>query len=156
MGATAERLAEAVAGWRLQLPEAHGHLIGAAVAALVDGCESEAVAELAGSEADNPFVIDDAIERAILEVGFGPFLEADLGVLATRRFARDVCDGRLDERELTRWVHARFHHEADADILNRLAELDDEFDIAYGEREIGRVRTSVREAAADLLREGVS
>lgn len=88
-------------------------------------------------------------------MGLGPLLEADLGVVATRRFARDVCDGRLGERELPRWVHERFHHEADADILNRLAELDDEFDVAYGEREIGRVRTSVREAAVELLREGV-
>jgi hypothetical protein len=153
---TSERLAEAVAGWRLHLPEAHGYLIDTAVAAVVDGCESEAVAELAGSEPDNPFVIDAAIERAIADLGLGPLLEADLGVVATRRFARDLCDGRLDERELTRWVHARFGHEAEADILNRLSELDDEFDIADGRLEVGRVRESVREAAEALLRDGVS
>ncbi|MGV3713939.1 hypothetical protein [Pseudolysinimonas sp.] len=155
MVSTNERLAEAVAGWRLQLPEAHRYLIEAAVAAVVDECESEAVAELAGSELDNPFLIDAAIERAIPEAGLGPLLHGDLGVVATRRFARDVRDGRLNERELTRWVHARFGHEAEADILNRLSELDDEFDIADGEREVSRVRADVREAAEQLLREGV-
>lgn len=140
----------------MQLPEAHQHLIDTAVAALVDGCESTAVAKLAGSETDNPFVIDEAIERAVSDLHLGPLLDADLGVVATRRFARDVRDGRLDERELTRWVHTRFHHEADAEILNRLAELDDDFNIASGVREIEHVRTSVREAAVELLGEGVS
>jgi hypothetical protein len=140
----------------LQLPEAHQHLIDTAVAALVDGCESTAVAKLAGSESDNPFVVDETIEHAISELNLGQLLDADLGVVATRRFARDVCDGRLDERELTRWVHARFHHEAEAEILNRLAVLDDDFDLAYGERQIERVRNSVREAAVELLGEGVS
>lgn len=140
----------------MQLPEAHQHLIDTAVAALVDGCESTAVAKLAGSESDNPFVVDETIEHAISELNLGQLLDADLGVVATRRFARDVCDGRLDERELTRWVHARFHHEAEAEILNRLAVLDDDFDLAYGERQIERVRNSVREAAVELLGEGVS
>jgi hypothetical protein len=140
----------------LQLPEAHQHLIDTAVAALVDGCESTAVAKLAGSESDNPFVVDETIEHAISELNLGQLLDADLGVVATRRFARDVCDGRLDEHELTRWVHARFHHEAEAEILNRLAVLDDDFDLAYGERQIERVRNSVREAAVELLGEGVS
>ena len=140
----------------MQLPEAHQHLIDTAVAALVDGCESTAVAKLAGSESDNPFVVDETIEHAISELNLGQLLDADLGVVATRRFARDVCDGRLDEHELTRWVHARFHHEAEAEILNRLAVLDDDFDLAYGERQIERVRNSVREAAVELLGEGVS
>lgn len=156
MDTMGQRLAEAVAGWRWGLPDAHRYLIDTATAALVEGCESEAVAELAGSEDDNPFVVDAAIERAILQLELGSLLEVDLGVLATRRFARDVCNGRLDERELTRWVHTHFHHEADADILNRLAQLDDELDLASSEREIGRIRTRVREAAAEVLRHGMS
>lgn len=153
---SSERLAEAIAGWRLRLPEAHQYLIDTAVAAVVDGCASEAVAELAGSQSDNPFAIDAAIERAIDEERLGPLLQADLGIVAIRRFARDVLEGRLDERELTRWVHTRFHHEAEADILKLLAELDDDFDLAYGARDIGRVRARVREAADAVFRDGVS
>ena len=152
-----DQLAEAVAAWRVVLPAAREALIDAAVFAVVEGSESAAVAELAGLESDNGFVIDTLIERVVLETNLERLLETDVGVLATKKLARDVCDGRLGERAVTQWVHARFHHEAEADILNQLAALDDEYDeLAYANGDLGDVRKRIRETAALLLRDGVS
>ena len=41
---------------------------------------------------------------------------------------REVLAGHLSERELSGWVHSRFHHESGFEPLNELALLDDEYD----------------------------
>lgn len=41
---------------------------------------------------------------------------------------RAVLAGEMSERELSQWAHTEFHHESESDLLNLLAELDDEYD----------------------------
>lgn len=134
------------------MPGAHAELIRVSIAALVDGCDSVAAAELAGSESDNPFEIDAAIERLIRDLDIGPWLEADMTTLAMKKLAREVTEGRLDERDFTRWVHAQFGHGAEGDLVNRLAELDDEFGIAEYDDEFGNVKIG---AEFELVRAAV-
>lgn len=38
--------------------------------------------------------------------------------------------GQTSERDLTRWVHDTFSHASSSDELDRLAELDDDFDLS--------------------------
>ena len=86
--------------------------------------DGDALAELAGIREDmNPFELDALIDRVSDELGLREALARDPEVVAVRRMCRVLLADEMSERELSRWVHARFHHESESDLLNRLAEL---------------------------------
>ncbi|AYG02199.1 hypothetical protein D7I44_00730 [Gryllotalpicola protaetiae] len=66
---------------------------------------------------------------------------------------RELLAGRCSERELSSWAHSRFHHESDSEPLNRLAELDDEYDEleSMGEDTTG-IEQGIRDVAASIVR----
>ncbi|MFB6611709.1 hypothetical protein ACFCVO_15380 [Agromyces sp. NPDC056379] len=130
-GAIRNQLIEAVAWWRAGLPDGRAVLACAATDALSAGAGGTSLAEAAGLPADeNPFSVDALIDRMVDECDLRGELSSDVDVVATRRICRMVLAGELTERELSRWVHDRFHHESESEVLERLAQLDDDYDLA--------------------------
>ncbi|MGQ7312481.1 hypothetical protein ACUOFU_12305 [Microbacterium arabinogalactanolyticum] len=147
-------LVEAIAWWRIGDADGRRVLTDAATEALVAGAESEALAELAGLPGDeSPFAVDALLARVIAELGLDRALSADQEMLSVRRLARAVLTGEIGERDLTRWVHTRFHHESSSDLVNRLAELDDDLDIAQDgiKGSVADAHARIREVASMLV-----
>jgi len=143
-------LAEAIAWWRVGSSDGRRVLVDAAVEALLAGSESDALAELAGVPPDeSPFVIEALIDRVSEEEALDD-TDADARLLAARWLCRALLSGQTHERDLTRWVHDTFSHGSSSDELNRLAELDDDFDLSDAgvgrgaEELIARVREEAR------------
>lgn len=68
---------------------------------------------------------------------------------------RAVLADQMPGRELSRWVHTEFHHESESDLLNLLAELDDEYDSTEFTRSgVGDVEQRIREVAQRVLEQG--
>lgn len=148
-----DQLIEAFAWWKLKLPGGQVLLADAATNALVAGLDGIALAELAGiPKAENPFEVDNLIDRVTNELDLDPRILAKPESLAIRRMCREVLAGRLSERALSGWVHTRFHHESDFEPLNQLAILDDDFDdLEYAGRDTSPVRIQIREIAAAIV-----
>lgn len=147
-------LAEAIAWWRVGGVHGRRALVDAAVKALLAGSESDALAELAGVPPDeSPFVIEALIDRVSEEEALDD-TDADARLLAARWLCRALLSGQTSERDLTRWVHDTFSHESSSDELDRLAELDDDFDLS--DTGMGRgaeeLTARVREAARRFLK----
>jgi len=126
-----EDLIEAIAWWRVGIADGRRVLADAATVPLINGCDSAAVAELAGIPTDeNPLAVDALLSSVTLDLGLETASSVDLEFLAVRRLCRAALTGETSERELTRWVHEYFHHESSSDLVDLLAELDDDFDLA--------------------------
>ncbi|AMB58966.1 hypothetical protein [Microterricola viridarii] len=159
MGAEAlirEQHVEALAWWRVGLPDGQRALADAATDALVHGTDGIALAELAGLPSDeNPFAVDALAGRVAEELNLQPDLAGDLEALVARRMCRSFLAGGMTERELSRWVHQRFHHESDSELLNVLAELDDEYDqyvgYARAEQDAIPTRQRIRRVAEEIV-----
>lgn len=148
------QLVEAIGWWRAGLSNAHRILAESATDALAGGMDCPALAEMAGLSRDaNVFVVDALIGCLADELDLHGALAGDAGELAVRRLCRLVLAGRLRERELTRWVHERFHHESASELLNQLANLDDEFDeVEAGVTPAMPTTLRVRDLARQILR----
>jgi hypothetical protein len=147
-------LAEAIAWWRVGGVHGRRALVDAAVKALLAGSESAALAELAGIPPDeSPFAIEALIDRVSEEEGLDD-TDADARLLAARWLCRALLSGQTSERDLTRWVHDTFSHESSSDELDRLAELDDDFDLSDTGmcRGAEELTARVREAARRFLK----
>lgn len=124
-------LVEAIAWWRIDARDGRQRLADAATDALLEGAEGLAVAQLAGLPSDeNAFEIDRLIEQVVNELELHAALDEGDEILASRFICRELLRGAITSRELTRWAHQRFHHESTSEHLNRLAEIDDDFDLA--------------------------
>ena len=145
---------EAIAWWRAKLPDGRAVLADAATRALVAGADGSALAELAGlPRTENPFVVDDLIERVADELGLHEGLRGSPQEIAVRRMCRAVLAGQMTERELSQWVHTEFHHESESDPLDLLAELDDDYDQAeYSKAGTADVERRIREVAEQILK----
>lgn len=147
-----EELVEAIAWWRAGTADGRRVLVDAAIEALLEGAESAALAELAGLPGDeNPYAVDAVVSRVLEDLRLRDALGVDTDLIAARRLCRAVLTGATSERELTRWVHTHFHHESSSDLINQLAELDDDFDLAASVRgSTSEVSARVREVAAQV------
>lgn len=156
--AARSHVVEAMAWWRLGLSDGRAILAHSATDALVAGLNGDALAELAGIRDDiNPFELDALIERVADELGLRADLDDDPAVVAVRRMCRLVLADEMSERELSRWVHDQFHHESESDLLNQLAELDDEYDDAqYARSGTDQIEARIREIAEQILDDDTS
>lgn len=126
-----ESLIEAIAWWRVDPHHGRRRLSDAATDALLAGIESASVARLAGLFADDdPFLIDRVIDQVMDDLDLHPALEEDDELIVCRALCRHLLQGRLSARELAGWAHQRFHHDSASDDLVRLADIDDEFELA--------------------------
>jgi hypothetical protein len=149
-----EELVEAIAWWRIGDADGRRVLADAATDSVVNGSDSAAVAELAGiSDGESPFAVDALVGRVVADLALEAALSADMDLIAARRLCRAALAGDTSERELTRWIHRYFHHESSSDLVNRLAELDDDFDLAEDGilGSASAVSARVREVATQIV-----
>lgn len=127
-------------------------VVNAACDALVAGLDSPALRALAArtraeADYDVPELLPSALEElgvVLSEAGFPAGKEA-----AARALARQVLTCELTPRELAFRIHRHFGHELP--LAERLAELDDEYDILeYGERTPAQIDAEVMEEARRL------
>ena len=147
------RMVEAIAWWRVRLPDARAILEQAAVDLLVEGDDHPTVAEMAGMYPDeSAFFVDALVERIVEELDLHVPLALDQEIVAARRICRSVISGELSPRELTSWAHQQFHHESKVDLINELAVLDDDYDeIEWSSATLDSLDLRVREVAVQFL-----
>ncbi|MFF0911438.1 hypothetical protein ACFWZW_12165 [Microbacterium enclense] len=146
-------LAEAIAWWRLGTADGRRVLVDAAVDAVVNGAAGAAVVELAGLfEVDSASTVDALVERVIAEEELDDRLGPRTTVLAVQRLCRATLRGETSERELVRWTHDTVGHTSDDELIDRLADLDDEFDRAeVTTGEVATVIARIRATAKAVL-----
>ena len=149
-----ESFIEAAAWWKVGLSDGRANVARAATEALLAGLEGNALAELAGIPNDiNPFELDALIERVADDLDLGETLTNDLELLAVRRLCRAVLVGELSERELTRWVYEQFLYKSPRGLIERLAVMDADFDLAEAgiRGSVSKVAAQVRKTAAQII-----
>ncbi|MFI5682997.1 hypothetical protein [Streptomyces sp. NPDC051636] len=127
-------------------------VVTAACEALVAGLDSPALRILAAcTRAEANYDVPDLLPPALDELGltFYP-VGSDAGQeAAARALASRMLAGELTPRELAFRIHQRFGHELP--LAERLAELDDEYDILeYGDRTPAQVDADVTAEALRL------
>ncbi|MER5966421.1 hypothetical protein [Streptomyces sp. NPDC002057] len=127
-------------------------VVDAACDALVAGLDSPGLRVLAArTRAEADYDVHDLLPTALDELGlvFHPLASGTGQEAAARALARRMLAGRLTPREFTFWIHQRFGHELP--LTERLAELDDEYDILeYGDRAVSQVDVEVMAEAHRL------
>ncbi|MER6394401.1 hypothetical protein ABT236_38860 [Streptomyces sp. NPDC001523] len=147
----ADDLQDLAALWSIGEARAHD-VVEVACAALVAGLDSPALRILAGytrAEAENevpdllPAVLDE------LDLVYYP-RDSEAGQEAVlRALAHQLPAGKLTPRELASRVHQLFGHQLPK--AERLAELDDEYDIIeYGDRTLAELDAAVTAEARTL------
>ncbi|WP_407554690.1 hypothetical protein QOM21_33135 [Streptomyces sp. Pv4-95] len=114
-------------------------VVAAACDALVAGWDGPGLRALAActrGEADHD--VPDLLPEALADLGltFSAVAGANGREAAARALARRTLAGDLTPREFTFWVHQRCGHELA--LTERLAELDDEYDLLGFERRSDR------------------
>ena len=129
-------------------------VVSAACDALVAGLDSPGLRVLAAcTRAEADYEVHELLPNALDELGltFYPFASKAGQEAAARVLARRMLAGELTPRDFTRRIHQCYGHKLD--LTERLAELDDEYDmLEYGDRtaeEVGaEVATEARRLAA--------
>ncbi|MFG2715392.1 hypothetical protein ACGFX2_33290 [Streptomyces goshikiensis] len=124
-----------------------------ACAALVAGLDSPALRVLAGyTRAEAEYEVPDLLPVALdeLDLVFYP-RDSEAGQeAAVRALAHQLLAGKLTPRDLALRVHQRFGHQLP--LAERLAELDDEYDIIeYGDRTLAELDAEVTAEAQALM-----
>ncbi|MGW4379748.1 hypothetical protein [Kitasatospora sp. NPDC004531] len=127
-------------------------VVGAACDALVAGLDSPALRALAAcTRAEADYDVPEILPSALDELGltFYPVSSIAGQEAAARALARQLLSGELTPRELAFRIHQRFGHELA--LAERLAELDDEYDVLeYGNRTLAQVDAEVTAEARRL------
>lgn len=146
-------MVEAIAWWRLDLPDGRSVLIQAAVDLLMSGNDSPAVSEMASLYPDeSSFQIDRIIDRLAEELGISSGLPDGSTLIVLPRMCKLVLAGAMSERDFSRWVHSEFHHESELDLLNDLALLYDDYDDAVdAQDDTASIRTRIKDLAQQIL-----
>ncbi|HZG06117.1 MAG TPA: hypothetical protein VE546_21485 [Streptomyces sp.] len=131
-----------------------GDVVSAACDALVAGLDSPGLRALAAcTRAEADYDVRELLPLALEELGltFYPFGSDTGREAAARALARRMLAGELTPRDLTRRIHRRHGH--DLALTERLAELDDEYDILeyddeygifeHGDRTVARIDAEV-------------
>jgi hypothetical protein len=127
-------------------------VVNAACDALVAGLDTPGLRILAAcTRAEADYNIHELLPEALIELGlvFHP-IASDAGQeAAARALARRMLAGELTLREFTSRIHQRYGHQLP--LTERLAELDDEYDILeYGNRTVDQVDADVTAQAQRL------
>ncbi|WDM16015.1 hypothetical protein J3S85_33680 [Streptomyces lavenduligriseus] len=127
-------------------------VVEVACAALVAGLDSPTLRVLAGcTRAEAEYDVPDLLPVVLDELGlvFYP-RDSEAGrEAAARALAHQLLAGRLTPRELALRIHQRFGHQLS--LAERLAELDDEYDIVeYGDRTLAQLDAEVTAEAQRL------
>ncbi|MFG2985430.1 hypothetical protein ACGFYQ_29925 [Streptomyces sp. NPDC048258] len=129
-----------------------GDVVSAACDALVAGLDSPGLRVLAAcTRAEADYDVHDLLPEALNELGltFYPIGSSAGQEAAARALARRMLAGELTAQEFTFRVHQRYGHELA--LTERLAELDDEYDILeYGDRTVEQVDAEVTAEARRL------
>jgi hypothetical protein len=127
-------------------------VVSAACVALVAGLDSPALRILAAcTRAEAGYDVPELLPAALDELGltFYPVGSQAGQEAAARALARQMLAGELTPRELALRIHQRFGHELA--LAERLAELDDEYDVLeYGDRTLAQVDAEVTAEARRL------
>ncbi|MGP4112288.1 hypothetical protein ACTWP5_15415 [Streptomyces sp. 4N509B] len=127
-------------------------VVAGACDALVAGLDSPALRILAAcTRAEADYDVPDLLPPALDELGltFYPVGSVAGQEAAVRALAARMLAGELTPRELAFRIHKRFGHELP--LAERLAELDDEYDILeYGDRASAQVDADVTVEARRL------
>ncbi|MFE4869281.1 hypothetical protein [Streptomyces sp. NPDC056682] len=149
--AAADDLQDLAVLWSIGEVRAHDVVEGAC-AALVAGLDSPTLCILAGcTRVEAEYDVPDLLPVALDELGlvFYP-RESETGQeAAVRALAHRLLAGKLTPRELALRIHQRFGHQLP--LAERLAELDDEYDIVeYGDRTLAQLDAEVTAEARHL------
>lgn len=120
------RLVDAINLYRLQPTRMTGLLADEATGALVAGCDSPALRQLAGASiGDNLWSIDALVDNVTTELNL-PAAPTGQGreVQSAAAMCRRALRGEVEVREVARWAHQVIGHEGPPD-LQPLVELDD-------------------------------
>ncbi|MEU8034443.1 hypothetical protein AB0C13_38725 [Streptomyces sp. NPDC049099] len=127
-------------------------VVAAACDALVAGLDSPALRILAAcTRAEADYDVPDLLPPALAELGLTYYSVGSVAgqEAAARALAARMLAGELTPRELAFRIHQRFGHELP--LAERLAELDDEYDVLeYGERTPAQVDADVTAEALRL------
>ncbi|WP_245791791.1 hypothetical protein [Actinacidiphila rubida] len=127
-------------------------VVDAACAALVAELDTPGLRILAAcTRAEADYDVHDLLPAALAELGltFYPIGSQAGQEAAARALARHMLAGELTPREFTFRIHQRYGHELP--LTERLAELDDEYDVLeYGDRTVGQVDAEVTAEARRL------
>ncbi|MFG2873826.1 hypothetical protein ACGFYU_02210 [Streptomyces sp. NPDC048337] len=127
-------------------------VVDAACDALVAGLDTPGLRILAAcTRAEADYDVHDLLPSALDELGltFHPIASRAGQEATARALARRMLAGELTPRELTFRIHQRFGHELP--LTERLAELDDEYDVLeYGDRTAAQVDAEVTAEARRL------
>lgn len=137
--------------WSVGGGRAHD-VVSAACDALVAGLDSPALRILAAcTRAEADYDVYDLLPPALGELGLSfPPIAGEAGQeAAARALARRMLAGELTPRDFTGRIHHRYGHELA--LTERLAELDDEYDILeFGDRTADEVDAEVTAEARRL------
>ncbi|WP_344117775.1 hypothetical protein [Streptomyces blastmyceticus] len=127
-------------------------VVDAACNALIAGLDSPTLRTLAAcTRAEAGYDVPELLPKALSELGldFYPY-DSDAGrEAAARALAGQMLAGEMTPRELAFHIHQNFGHELP--LAERLAELDDEYDILeYGDRTAEQVDAEVAAEARRL------
>lgn len=127
-------------------------VVNAACDALVAGLDTPGLRILAAcTRAEADYDVHHLLPTALAELGltFYPVGSEAGQEVAARALARHMLAGELTPREFTFWIHQRHGHQLL--LTERLAELDDEYDILkYGDRTVDQVDAEVTAEARRL------
>ncbi|MEU5685955.1 hypothetical protein DEJ48_01920 [Streptomyces venezuelae] len=127
-------------------------VVHAACDALVTGLDTPGLRVLAAcTRAEADYDVHDLLPEALSELGlsFYPVGSEAGEEAAARALARRMLAGELTPREFTFRIHQRHGHELP--LTERLAELDDEYDVLeYGDRTVDQVDAEVAAEARRL------
>ncbi|MGW6582320.1 hypothetical protein ACWF76_23550 [Streptomyces globisporus] len=127
-------------------------VVDAACDALVAGLDTPGLRILAArTRAEADYDVHDLLPPALDELGlsFRPAADEAAQEAVVRALPRRMLAGDLEPRELTFRIHQRYGHELP--LTERLAELDDEYDILeYGDRTVDQVDAEVTAEARRL------
>ncbi|MEU1226238.1 hypothetical protein [Streptomyces sp. NPDC005828] len=127
-------------------------VVNAACDALVAGLDTPGLRILAAcTRAEADYDVHDLLPPALAELGltFHPVAGEAGQEAAVRALARRMLAGELKPWELTFRIHQRYGH--GLPLTERLAELDDEYDILeYGDRTVDQVDAEVTAEARRL------
>ncbi|MER7112700.1 hypothetical protein [Streptomyces sp. NPDC000229] len=127
-------------------------VVSAACNALVAGLDTPGLRSLAACiRAEADYDVHGLLPAALDELGltFYPVASEAGQEAAARALARHMLAGELTPREFTFRIHQRYGHEVP--LTERLAELDDEYDVLeYGDRTVDQVDAEVTAEARRL------
>lgn len=149
--AAAIALQDHAALWRMGEIRA-SDVVDAACDALVAGLDTPGLRMLAAcTRAEADYDVHDLLPAALDELGLAipPVGSEGAQEAAARALARRMLAGELTPREFTWRIHQRHGHELP--LTQRLAELDDEYDVLeYGDRTLDQVDAEVTAEARRL------